>query len=123
MIRTAAFAAASMLALPLAGTALAQTDEYRDHQMGVMQAQQEMDRQRATARENELNAWAATVEADRRAREAKVQRETPYLPTTEAYTADEDTQARGPYGLPVIPPERLAASNRRVLEIVGERDR
>ena len=50
-------------------------------------------------------------------------RETPYLPTTEAYSTEEDRRSYGPYGLPSIPPERLAASNRRVLEIVGERGR
>lgn len=123
MIRTAAFAAACLVSLPVAGTAAAQTDAYTDHQIGVLQAQQAMDRQRAVALENELNARTAEVEADRRARQAQMQRQTPYLPTTEAYTAGEDTQARGESGLPMIPPERLAASNRRVLEIVGERGR
>ena len=123
MNRTAAFAAASLLTLSSAGAAAAQTDAYVDHQIGVLQAQQAMDRQRAVALENELNARTAEADADRRARDVQTQREPPYLPTTEAYTADDDTQARGPYGLPMIPPERLAASNRRVLEIVGERGR
>lgn len=123
MIRIALFAASPLVILLSAGGATAQTDAYRDHQMGVLQAQQEMDRQRAVALENELNARDAQAQTERRTREARVLRETPYLPTTEAYTADEDGQSYGPYGLPLIPPERLAASNRRVLEIVGERDR
>lgn len=123
MIRTALLAAAPLAILLSAGGAAAQTDAYRDHQTGVLQAQQEMDRQRAVALENELNARSAQAETDRRAREAQVMGETPYLPTTEAYTAEEDSRSYGPYGLPLIPPERLAASNRRVLEIVGERAR
>ncbi|MBC7167133.1 MAG: hypothetical protein H5U23_07255 [Phenylobacterium sp.] len=123
MTRITFLAAAPLVVLVSAGGAAAQTDAYRDHQMGVLQAQQEMDRQRAVALENELNARAAEAQTDRRAREAQVLREAPYLPTTEAYTSDEDGRSYGPYGLPLIPPERLAASNRRVLEIVGERGR
>ncbi len=121
MIRIAVLA--PVLGLLAAGPASAQTEAYQSHQLGVLQAQQEMDRQRAVALENELNARAAQAEADRRASDVQAQRRTPDLPTAQAYSRGEDSRAVGPYGLPLIPPARLAASNRRVLEIVGERGR
>ena len=42
MIRIALFAASPLVILLSAGGATAQTDAYRDHQMGVLQAQQEI---------------------------------------------------------------------------------
>lgn len=112
----AALAASALAALVLSAVArpaLAQ-DAYTQHQLGVLEAQQQMDRFRGVAQQNELNALASQVETERALQDLRRARQAPPLPaavpwSSSSFEADEVQ----------IPDDRLADSNARISAILA----
>jgi hypothetical protein len=118
-MRPAAFVVRPMLmglALMAAAPAAAQ-NAYYDHQLGVLQAQQQMDRQRAIALENELNALSAQVQTEQALRALRMQRQIPAIPSILPRPGGEVAEQPA-LDLPTTPDARLAASNARVKAIL-----
>ena len=89
-------------------------DAYTQHQLGVLEAQQQMDRYRSVSQQNELNALSYQVETERALHDLRRQRETPIIVPTTPWSSPvgELQQVR-------IPDERLAASRARVRAILA----
>jgi len=104
------------LALVTAAPAAAQ-DAYYDHQLGVLQAQQQMDRQRAIALENELNALSGQIQTEQALSALRAQRQPPVIPPILPRPVGEVAEQPA-LDLPTIPAARLAASNARVRAIL-----
>jgi hypothetical protein len=118
-MRPAAFAVRPVLiglALMTAAPAAAQ-NAYYDHQLGVLQAQQQMDRQRAIALENEFNALSAQVQTEQALSTLRAQSRTPTIPSILPRPAG-DVAEQPALDLPTTPDARLAASNARVKAIL-----
>jgi hypothetical protein len=111
--RAPAVLALALSSLVLAAPAAAQ-DAYTQHQLGVLEAQQQMDRYRGVAQQNELNALSYQVEAERALQDLRRQRAAPTIVPAQPWAS--------PVGAPEevrIPDERLAASRARVRAILA----
>lgn len=81
-----------------------------------LQALQQMDRQRAIALENQVNALEARVQSEQRLRDFQATLPPPY-----AYRPGEVSRAAPPTGYASIPDAALAASNARVRQALQTR--
>ncbi|MDO8412011.1 MAG: hypothetical protein Q7S93_18315 [Phenylobacterium sp.] len=104
------------LALMVAAPAAAQ-NAYYDHQLGVLQAQQQMERQRSVALENEFNALSAQVQTEQALGALRAQRQPPAVPSIQPRPAG-DVAEQPALDLPTTPDARLDASNARVKAIL-----
>ncbi|MDP3491145.1 MAG: hypothetical protein Q8R71_13505 [Phenylobacterium sp.] len=110
-----------LIGLTLSGlvitTPVVAQDAYTQHQLGVLEAQQQMDRYRGVVQQNELNALSAEVQTERALQDMRRQRQAPVLAPTTLWAAP----AAGPDEVR-IPDDRLADSNARIRAIL-ERDK
>ena len=106
-------ALAGLVLAAVAGPVAAQ-DAYTQHQLGVLEAQQQMDHYRSVTQQNELNALSYQVETERVLQDLRRQREAPIIVPAPPWSS--------PVGEPEevrIPDERLAASRARVRAILA----
>lgn len=118
-MRPAVFAAAFALAglAVVSAAPAAGQNAYYDHQLGVLQAQQQMERQRAVALENEVNALSAQVQTEQALRALRAQGRPPAIPSILPRPAGEVAEQPA-LDLPTTPDARLDASNARVKAIL-----
>ncbi|MDP1617366.1 hypothetical protein [Phenylobacterium sp.] len=116
-MRMATFASAFALAGMASAAPAGAQNAYHDHQLGVLQAQQQMDRQRAGALENEFNALSAQVQTDQALDSLRAQRQAPAVPAILPRPAEEVAKQPA-LDLPTTPDARLEASNARVKAIL-----
>lgn len=118
-MRPAMFAATFALAgmAVMSATPAAGQTAYYDHQLGVLQAQQQMERQRSVALENEFNALSAQVQTEQALRALRAQAQPPAIPSILPRPVGEVAEQPA-LDLPTIPDARLAASNARVRAIL-----
>lgn len=111
--RRAPLALLALSSLAIAAPAIAQ-DAYTQHQLGVLEAQQQMNRYRGVAQQNELNVLSSQVQTERALQDLRQQREAPDLAPATPWSSPvgraEDVR---------IPDERLADSNARVRAILA----
>lgn len=106
-------ALAGLIISAFSGPALAQ-DAYTQHQLGVLEAQQQMDRFRGVAQQNELNALTAQVQTERALQDLRGAREATALARTAAWSSP-----MGEADEVQIPEDRLAESNARIRAILA----
>ncbi len=116
-MRPAVFAAAFAGMAAMSAAPAAAQDAYHDHQLGVLQAQQQMERQRAIALENEVNALSAQVQTEQALRTLRAQGQSPAIPSILPRPAGEVAEQPA-LDLPTTPDARLDASNARVKAIL-----
>lgn len=103
-------ALALIAATSLAGSALAQISPQATQQLDLL-TQQQLERQRAVALENQLSTLEARGQAEQRLREVQA-----ILPAPYVYRPGEMSKATATPGYATIPDAVLAASNARVRE-------
>lgn len=106
-------ALAGLAFVVLATPTLAQ-DAYTQHQLGVLESQQQMDRYRGVAQQNELNALSSQMQTERALQDLRRQREASDL----ALATPWSSPIGGPEDVR-IPDARLADSNARVRAILA----
>ncbi len=106
-------ALAGLVLAAVAGPVVAQ-DAYTQHQLGVLEAQQQMDRYRGVTQQNELNALSYQIQTERALQDLRRQREAPVIvPATPWSSPVSDPEEVR------IPDDRLAASRARVRAILA----
>lgn len=116
-------AAVALTSLAAVAPAAAQ-DPYAPHQLGVLEAQQQMDRFRAIAQQNELNALAGEVQTERALDSLRLQRGS-LLTGPAAPLWSTPTPGAGPGEVAgiTIPSDRLADSNAKIKAILARNGR
>lgn len=99
----------------LAGPALAQVSPQATQQLDLL-TQQQLDRQRSIALENQLNTLEARVQSEQRLRDLQAATPPPYPRGAPAQTATTTTG-----GYASIPDAALAASNARIRDVTQNR--
>ena len=116
-------AAVALTSLVAVAPAAAQ-DPYAQHQLGVLEAQQQMDRFRAIAQQNELNALADEVQTERALDSLRLQRGGLITgPAAPHWSTPTPGAGPGEVADITIPSDRLADSNAKIKAILARNGR